>query len=96
MCAILTLAHVLRSSPPNVTFRRTLFDPRLVNWEALIQRLANIQLAIGKDIFRWNLYENRKFSVAFMYNALILPDVPVYDNKKIWKMKIPLKNKVFA
>jgi hypothetical protein len=31
-----------------------------------------------------------------LYNALILPDAPVYDNKKIWKMKIPLKNKVFA
>jgi hypothetical protein len=31
-----------------------------------------------------------------MYNALILPNVPVYDNKKIWKMKIPLKNKIFT
>ena len=31
-----------------------------------------------------------------MYNALIQPDVPVDNNKKIWKMKIPLKNKVFA
>jgi hypothetical protein len=28
-----------------------------------------------------------------LYNALILPDSPVYDNKKIWKMKIPLKTK---
>jgi hypothetical protein len=31
-----------------------------------------------------------------MYNALILPDLPVLDNKKIWKMKITLKNKKFA
>jgi hypothetical protein len=31
-----TLAHVLGSNPPNVTFRRTLFGPRLVNWEALL------------------------------------------------------------
>jgi hypothetical protein len=46
-----TLAHVLGSSPPNVMFRRTLFGPRLVNWEALIQRMANIQLTTGKDIF---------------------------------------------
>jgi hypothetical protein len=28
-----------------------------------------------------------------MYNALILSNLPVLDNKKIWKMKIPLKNK---
>jgi hypothetical protein len=62
----------------------------------VIQRLANIQLTTRTDIFRWNLYENGKFSVAFIYNALILPDAPVYDNKKIWKIKIPLKNKVFA
>jgi hypothetical protein len=91
-----TLAQVLGSNPPNVMFRRTLFGPRLVNWEALLLQLANIQITSGKDIFGWNLLENGKFSVAFMYNALTLPDVPVYDNKKIWKMKIPLKNKIFA
>jgi hypothetical protein len=28
-----------------------------------------------------------------MYNALILPDVPVYDSNKIWMMKIPLQTK---
>jgi hypothetical protein len=97
-----TLAHVLGSNPPNVTFRRTLFEPRQVSWDALLLRLANIQLTTGIDIFWWNLHENGKFSVASLYNALILAslynalilsDSPVYDNKKIWKMKIPLKNK---
>jgi hypothetical protein len=88
-----TLAHVLGSNPPNVTFRRTLFGPRNVSWDALLLRLANIQLTTGKDIFRWNLHENKKFSVASLYNTLILSVSPVYDNKKIWKMKIPLKNK---
>jgi hypothetical protein len=78
-----TLVHVLGSNPPNMTSRRTLFDPRLINWEALLQRLANIQLTTRKDILWWNLYENGKFSVASMYNVLILPDVLVYDNKKI-------------
>jgi hypothetical protein len=51
-----TLVHVLGSNPPNVTFRRTLFGPRLVSWEALLLRLASIQLTTGKDIFRWNLF----------------------------------------
>jgi hypothetical protein len=46
-----TLAHVLDSNPPNVTFRRTLFGPRQVSWDALLLRLANIQLTTGKDIF---------------------------------------------
>jgi hypothetical protein len=88
-----TLSHVLGPNPANVMFRRTLFGLRLVSWEALLQPLAKIQLTIGKDIFRWNLHENGKFLVVSLYNALILSDLPVYDNKKIWKMKIPLKNK---
>ena len=31
-----------------------------------------------------------------MYKVLIQPNVPVENNKKLWTMKIPLKNKVFA
>ena len=31
-----------------------------------------------------------------MYRVLIQSDVPVDNNKKIWKVKIPLKNKIFA
>jgi hypothetical protein len=62
----------------------------------LLLRLANIQLTTRKDIFRWNLHENGKFLVASLYNALILPDLPIHDNKKIWTMKISLKNKIFA
>jgi hypothetical protein len=58
-----------------VTFRRDLSEQRLVAWNALLQRLANIQQQDGHDEFRWNLHENGKFLVASMYNALILPDV---------------------
>jgi hypothetical protein len=56
-------------------------------------RLANTQLTIGKDIFRWNLRENGKFLVASLYNASILSESPVYDNKKIRKIKYLLKIK---
>jgi hypothetical protein len=90
------IAHVLESNPLNMMFRRNLYGPRLVSWEALLQRLANIHLTDMKDEFHWNLLGNGKFSVASMYNALILTDLPVLDNKKIWKMKIPLKNKIYA
>jgi hypothetical protein len=77
-------------------FRRNLYGPRLVAWESLCHHLANVQLTDGKDEFHWNLLENGKFSVASLYNALTLFDLPVLDNKKIWKMKIPLKTKVFS
>jgi hypothetical protein len=82
--------------PPNVMFRRSLICPRLVSCEALLQCLANVQLTNGKDKFRWNLHENGKFPVASMYNAMIVSDLPVIDNKKIWKMKIPLKDNFFT
>jgi hypothetical protein len=36
--------------------------------------------------------KNGKFSVDFMYNALIKPDVPIEKNhnNKLWKLKISL------
>jgi hypothetical protein len=80
-----------------MAFRRDLSGPRLVAWNALLQRLANIRLQDGHEEFRWNLHENGKFSVDSMYNALILPNVPInkISNDKLWKLKIPLQIKVF-
>ena len=70
--------------------------PRLQSWNILLQRLTTVQLSQGSDVFRWNLHGNGKFSVDSMYRALIQSGVAVNNNKKIWKMKIPLKNKIFA
>jgi hypothetical protein len=93
-----TIAKVLETSPLAVTFRRDLSGQRLVAWNALLQRLANIQLQDGHDEFRSNLHGNGKFLVASMYNALILPDVPInkLSNNKLWKLMIPLRIKVFG
>jgi hypothetical protein len=46
-----TIAKVLETSPPNVSFRRDLSGQRLVYWNALLLRLANIQLQPGPDQF---------------------------------------------
>ena len=88
-----TIATVMESFPPNVTFRRDLIGPRLQSWYILLQRLSTVQLSHGSDVFRWNLHGNGQFSVESMYRALIQSDVPVDNNKKIWKMKIPLRIK---
>jgi hypothetical protein len=61
-----TISKVMESSPPNVMFRRDLLGQRLVSWNALLQRLANVHLQEGPDEFRWNLHENGKFSVESM------------------------------
>jgi hypothetical protein len=79
-----------------VEFIRSLIGPRQASWHALLQRLDSIHLTHGPDVFCWNLTENDLFSVASLYNVLIQPDVLVDNNKKIWKMKIPVKIKVFA
>ena len=34
--------------------------------------------------------------LALLYNSLAQPSIPVVDNRMIWKMKIPLKNKIFV
>jgi hypothetical protein len=91
-----TIKKVMATSPPDVTFMRDLIGQRLVAWNALLQHLATVQLSSGPDEFRWNLLKNGEFSVDSMYNALIHLDVPVDNNKMIWKMKIPLKTKVFG
>jgi hypothetical protein len=41
---------------------------------------------------------HEKFSVGSMYIALIQPDVPIdkSDNDKLWKLKLPLRVKVFG
>jgi hypothetical protein len=84
----------MATSPLDVTFRRDLIGPRLVAWNALLQRLDSIQLSTWPDEFRWNLHPNGKFSVGLLYNTIIQSDIPVDNNKKIWKMEIPLKNLV--
>ena len=96
-CKSDTIAVVLSTSPPNVSFRRDVLGARLASWQALQERLANIQLVDGHDEFRWNLHENGKFSVDSMYKALLHSEIPTYENNKnIWKMKTPLKVKIFA
>ena len=91
-----TLATVMESNPPHMTFRRNLVGPRLASWNELLQKLASIQLVQGTDEFRWNLTKDGKFTVDSMYKVLIHPTQPGVDFKPIWKMRIPLKTKIFA
>ena len=86
----------METYPPNVTFRRDLIDTRLESWNTLLQRLSTIQLSSGADVFRWSLQKNGQFTVDSMYRALLQPEVSVENNKKIWRLKIPLKTKIFA
>ena len=60
----------------------------------LVYRVANIQLGDNKDIGIWQLHKSGQFSVHSMYYALL--DVRILPiNKPVWKLKIPLKVKIF-
>jgi hypothetical protein len=88
-----TIAIIIATSPLDVTFRRDLIGLTLVAWNSLLVRLEDIQLSPGPDEFRWNLHANDTFLVDSLYKAILQSDIPVDNNKKIWMMKIPLKNK---
>jgi hypothetical protein len=40
---------------PNISWRRTLLGSRLVAWNELLSRIANIHLAQDDDAFHWTL-----------------------------------------
>jgi hypothetical protein len=56
--------------------------------------VANIQLTNQWDRFVWGLHQNGLFSVKSMYRALLGTQALPY-NTFIWKLKLPLKIKVF-
>ncbi|WVZ53316.1 LOW QUALITY PROTEIN: hypothetical protein U9M48_004280, partial [Paspalum notatum var. saurae] len=89
-----TIAEVLSFFPPNLSWRRDLVGPKLEAWNNLFPRIANFTLSQEQDSFHWNLTQNGEFSVRSHYQALIRVDVPNL-NKKIWKIKAPLKVKIF-
>uniref|UniRef100_A0A452XBT8 Reverse transcriptase zinc-binding domain-containing protein n=1 Tax=Aegilops tauschii subsp. strangulata TaxID=200361 RepID=A0A452XBT8_AEGTS len=89
-----TIKQVFGQENPDISFHRDLLGTRLAAWNELLTRLEDIQLSYEPDTFRWNLHQNGKFSVKSMYDAMVHCDVPV-DNRKLWKLKIPLRVKIF-
>jgi len=90
-----TIEQVFSSSQPNIFFKRDLIGPRLMSWHKVLSRLDSINPTQGRDVFRWELTTSGSFIVDSMYHALMHSEVPVSNNKKIWKSKILLKVKIF-
>jgi hypothetical protein len=53
-----------------------------------------VQLSDIEDVFRWNLTVSGVFSVKSMYHDLLDGNTG-YFKKYIWKIKVPLKIKIF-
>jgi hypothetical protein len=82
----LSVADVFNTSSLNLSWRRDLIGHKLVAWNDLSPRLANIVLSNDQDGFRWNLSPDEQFSVKSHYLGLIHLDVPNL-NKNLWKLR---------
>ena len=58
---IIAILEALSSYPPNFSWRRDLIGPKLVEWNHLLARLANISLLQGHNVFYWSLHLNGQF-----------------------------------
>jgi hypothetical protein len=66
----------------------------LNQWYRLVAQVAHIRLNEVHDRFVWDLIQNDNFSISSMYKALIT-DTRVMHNTFLWKLKIPLRIKIF-
>jgi hypothetical protein len=89
-----TMASVMSDEHYNISFRRALVDEKLREWLELTDKINNIILDQGSDIFRWDLNKTGIFSVRSMYLHLLNQHASFYY-KFIWKIKIPVKIKIF-
>ena len=69
-------------------------DEKLQEWLDLVAKITNINLVEGSDHFSWNLHKYGVFTVRSMYLHKINQHA-LFRHKLIWKLKIPLKIKIF-
>jgi len=82
------VAHVLSTSPLNVTFRRALVGDNMDKWLRLVGSILQVQLDDQNDCFSWSL-SNKTFSVQSMYKD-IMRAKGVPQQCITWKVKLPL------
>jgi hypothetical protein len=78
----------------NLSFRRIIRGIKLMEWHNMLNFLSNVTLNMSSDRFVWDGHKNGIFSVQSMYHCL-MNNPNDERNKKLWKLKLPLKIKVF-
>jgi hypothetical protein len=89
------VASVFSTTPLNISFRRGLVGSNLALWYRLVARVTPMRLNGVWDKFVWGVLQSGLFSVNSMYKALIL-DTRVRDSMVLWKIKVPLRIKIFC
>lgn len=83
-----SVADIFNTSPLNLSWCRDLIGHKLVVWNDLTPRLADVVLSDEQDGFRCNMWVDGQFFVKSRYIGLIHLDVPNL-NKKIMETKGP-------
>lgn len=91
---IITIANVMASAHLNIGFRRTLTGYKWDRWMHLVMRVMLVHLSDDEDVFKWSLTASGCFTVKSMYLDLV-NGYTVYLKKYIWKIKVPLKIRIF-
>jgi hypothetical protein len=88
------VANVFNRISLNISFCRALVGHNLLCWNRLVSSIIHNHLSCARDEFKWSLSALRLFTVRSMHNALI-NNVKVFYFKPLWKLKLPLKIKIF-
>ena len=89
-----TVVDVMGSVPINLPFRRTLIGNHRTAWLNLVERLMRVNIIDEPDKLKWALNTNGVFTVKSYYEDLLNGHTR-YLRKYLWKLKVPLKIKIF-
>ena len=88
------VADALANSSVHIEFRRNLTGNKWNAWLHMLQRLIAHPLTNEEDNFIWKLTSTGLYSVKSLYEDY-LNGHTVNLRKQIWKLKVPLKIKIF-
>lgn len=90
---MVTVRKVVGEGCDSVTFRRTLHGETLAQWEEMKSLVGGVVLNEDNDKLIWILNKKNKFVVKELY--MLLKSSPLVGFRGIWKLRMPLKIKIF-
>lgn len=90
-----TIAKVKQKGLEEVRFRRCLYGEKKVKWRTICNEIDRLSLTKENDKLSWRLTKNSVFTVKSFYRALKMHNMQ-FPYKKMWRIKIPPKVKVFV
>lgn len=93
MC-VLSVADILGGGLNNGRFRRTLYRESLELWEHIREACGSVTLNEQRDVVRWTLMGNGKYTVKSCYRYMVQTGFR-YPHNFLWKVKMTPRVKVF-